>query len=53
MTVRIAYPDAVSYQVSLGMDGGKRIEMNNWDDELQAYGPITQTSCGENRYIAI
>jgi len=50
MTVRIAYPDAVSYQVQ---KDGKLIDMNDWDDKLQNYGPITQTKCGENRYIAI
>jgi hypothetical protein len=50
MTVRIPYPEANSYQVS---KDGKVISMNDWDDDLQAYGPITQTSCGENRFIAI
>jgi hypothetical protein len=50
MTVRIAYPDAMSMQV---VKDGKTIDMNDWDDVLENYGPITQTTCGENRFIAI
>jgi len=50
MTVRIAYPDAVSYSVQLN---GVTVEMNDWNDLLKNYGPITQTKCGENRYIGV
>ena len=27
--------------------------MNDWNDALKNYGPITQTKCGENRYIGV
>jgi len=50
MTIRIPYPEAAAYQVSRD---GKVISMNDWDDELQSYGPITQTKCGENRFIPV
>lgn len=27
--------------------------MNDWNDSIQTYGPITQSHCGENRFIGI
>jgi hypothetical protein len=50
ITVRIAYPDAAAYQLKVD---GKTIEMNQWDDNLQNYGPIVGSKCGENRFLAV
>lgn len=50
MTLRIAYPGAESR--SLTKDG-KVIEFTKWDEKLHMYGPITQSYCGENRYIGV
>jgi len=50
MTVRIAYPSAQSRAITLN---GKIVEMNQWDEGLKGYGPIIQTTCGENRYIGV
>lgn len=50
MTVRIAYPSAESRQILLD---GKRVDMNQWDENEKMYGPIKQTKCGENRYIGV
>jgi hypothetical protein len=50
MTIRIAYPDAVSYSIVMN---NQVVEMNNWDDVLKNYSPISQSKCGENRYIGV
>lgn len=50
MTLRIAYPSAVSRSM---MKDGKEIEYNQWNETLHMYGPITQSFCGENRYIGV
>lgn len=50
MTIRIAYPNAGSFAVMLNK---KLIPMNKWRDDLRNYGPITQTKCGENRFLGI
>jgi hypothetical protein len=49
-TIRIAYPGAESRSI---VKDGAIVEMNQWDDSLQQYGEIKQTSCGENRYIGV
>jgi hypothetical protein len=33
--------------------GGKIIEYNMWLEQERMYGPILQTTCGENRYIGV
>jgi hypothetical protein len=48
LLVRIAYPDSVAYQVKRN---GKVIEYNSWNDALKDYASISQTKCGENRYL--
>jgi hypothetical protein len=50
MTIRIAYPGAVSRSIT---KDGKVIEFNAWDEALHMYGPITQSFCGENRYVGV
>jgi hypothetical protein len=50
LTVRIAYPDAVSYAIYVN---DKLIEMNQWQTSINQYGPIKQRFCGENRYIGV
>jgi hypothetical protein len=50
VTLRIAYPSAVSRKM---VKDGKVIEYNAWNETLHMYGPITQTFCGENRYIGV
>jgi hypothetical protein len=50
LTVRIAYPGAVSYSL---MKDGAIVEMNVWSDMYKNYGPILQRYCGENRYTAV
>jgi hypothetical protein len=50
VTIRIPYPSAMSLSVTLN---GQIIEYNKWDDKIQNYSPITQTKCGENRYIGV
>jgi len=52
MTIRIAYPSAEAR--GLVMDG-EPVPTNPWDDhpDVMAYGPITQSHCGENRYIGV
>jgi len=50
MTIRIAYPDSMAYQI---MVNGKTIEMNNWDNKLKNYGEIKKSFCGENRYLSV
>jgi hypothetical protein len=49
-TIRIAYPDAISMQI---LKDGKKIDMNQWDKEINQYGEIKQRFCGENRYIGV
>lgn len=50
MTLRIAYPSAVSRSL---VKDGKKVEYNQWNETLHMYGPITQTFCGENRYVGV
>lgn len=50
MTLRIAYPSAVSRSL---VKDGKTVEYNQWNETLHMYGPITQSFCGENRYIGV
>lgn len=50
MTIRIAYPSAESRQIH---KDGKRVDMNQWDENEKGYGPIKQKFCGENRYIGV
>jgi len=50
MIVRIAYPSAESRQI---LKDGKRVDMNQWDENERGYGPITRSFCGENRYIGV
>jgi hypothetical protein len=50
MTLRIAYPSTVSRSL---MKDGKKIEYTKWNETLHMYGPITQSYCGENRYIGV
>lgn len=50
MIVRIAYPSAESRQI---LKDGKRVDMNQWDEDLQMYGEVSRRFCGENRYIGV
>jgi hypothetical protein len=50
MTIRIAYPDASSYQIKID---NNRIPMNEWDDSLRMYRKIEGNFCGENRFIGV
>jgi len=50
MTIRIAYPSAVSRNI---MKGGKVVEYNKWNETISMYGPVEQKFCGENRYIGV
>jgi len=50
LTVRIAYPGAESRSIT---KNDKIVEPNVWDDDVQMYGPITGSFCGENRYIGV
>lgn len=48
--LRIAYPSAGAFQVSAN---GVKVPMNDWNDIIQNYSPITRSKCGENRYLAV
>jgi hypothetical protein len=50
LTVRIAYPSAESRSI---WKNGVEVEYTKWSEEAQGYGPITQSFCGENRYIGV
>lgn len=50
MIVSIYYPSAESRQVR---KDGEVIEYTEWDRNLGGYGEITQSFCGENRYIGV
>jgi hypothetical protein len=53
LTVKIAYPSALSRSV---LKNYEIIEYNDWDKEIPPngmYGAIKQTGCGENRYIGV
>jgi len=50
VTIRIAYPGAQSRSI---VKDGEIVEYNQWDDEIRGYGPILQTTCGENRFIGV
>jgi len=50
MTIRIAYPSATSRAM---VKDGSVVEMNPWNETLRNYGPVLQTTCGENRYIGV
>lgn len=49
-TIRIAYPGAESRGIYLN---DEEIPYNQWDDSIAGYGPITQSFCGENRFIGV
>lgn len=50
MMIRIAYPSAESRQI---IKDGKRVDMNQWDENIRQYGEIQRRFCGENRYIGV
>lgn len=56
LTVRINYPSAMSRSV---MKDGEEVPYTDWVKastglvEKDGYGPITQSFCGENRYIGV
>ena len=50
MIVRIAYPDSESRQIK---KDGKRVDMNEWNENIRGYGPIKRKFCGENRFIGV
>jgi hypothetical protein len=50
VTVRIAYPGAESRAI---WKDGAEVSYNQWDDATQGYGEITQSFCGENRFIGV
>lgn len=50
MTVRIAYPGAVSRSITIN---DELVEPNAWDEAAKMYGPIQQKYCGENRYVGV
>jgi len=50
MTVRIAYPSAMSRKVT---KNGVLVDMNPWSEAERGYSSIQQTHCGENRYIGV
>lgn len=50
MTIRIKYPSAQSRGIT---KDGEVVNMNQWNETLRGYGPIMQTTCGENRYIGV
>jgi hypothetical protein len=49
-TIRIAYPGSESRAI---YKDGTEISYNAWDDSIAGYGPITQSFCGENRFIGV
>jgi len=50
MTVRIKYPSAESRAI---VKNNEIVEMNAWNETSRGYGPVMQTTCGENRYIGV
>jgi len=50
MTIRIAYPSAEARKI---IKNGEDIAMNEWNEKERGYGPVTQSFCGENRYIGV
>jgi hypothetical protein len=50
LTVRIAYPGAESRAI---WKDGAEVSYNSWDDSIQSYGEVTQSFCGENRFIGV
>lgn len=53
MTIRIPYPSAESRSIKHPGPEGAIIPYNKWDESINNYGPILQTSCGENRYVGV
>jgi len=49
-TVRVAYPGAESRAIYVD---DKLMQPNQWDDNIQMYGKIKQSFCGENRFIGV
>lgn len=49
MTIKISYSNAMSY----GMydTDGEMIEPNVWDEDIEEPGVVTQSFCGENRFL--
>ena len=50
MTIRIHYPSAESRNL---VKDGNIVQFNQWDEIQKMYGSITQSFCGENRYIGV
>ena len=50
VTIRIAYPSAESRAV---LKDGEIVPYNDWDTDIQNYGPVRGFFCGENRYIGV
>lgn len=50
VTIRIAYPDATSKNI---VKKGQIVNYNPWIEIDKQYGPVTQSFCGENRYIGV
>lgn len=50
ITIRIAYPNAGSYEI---LNKGQKVVENDYDKDIQEYSPIAGTKCGENRYLGV
>jgi hypothetical protein len=50
MTVRIPYPSAQARKI---LKDGELVDMNQWDESIRNYGEVTQSFCGENRYMGV
>jgi hypothetical protein len=48
--IRIYYPSALSRNIIIN---GKVIDYNKWDQDINQYGELKGTTCGENRYIGV
>jgi len=49
-TIRIAYPGSESRGI---YKNGVEIAYNQWNDATAGYGAVTQSFCGENRFIGV
>jgi hypothetical protein len=49
-TIRIAYPGSESRGI---FKNGVEVSYNEWDDATASYGEITQSFCGENRFLGV
>jgi len=50
MTIKTTYSNAMSY----GMydENGDMIDANEWDEDIEEPAEITQSYCGENRFLS-